>query len=105
MKHSFECLILLLKGIGILRDILDQSWPNFLCLLRPHIQFHASSTRKSRALGEVDSWPIHTNRWRPSTLDIVLVLIVEIPPWMPSSTNKFMSRSVNNSNSTSVILR
>ena len=26
MKQSFECLILLLKGIGILRDIWDQTY-------------------------------------------------------------------------------
>ena len=30
MKHSFECLILLLKGISILRDIWDQSWRDFM---------------------------------------------------------------------------
>ena len=32
MKHSFECLILLLKGISISRDIWDQSWPNFMLI-------------------------------------------------------------------------
>ena len=30
MKESFECLILLPKGISILRDIWDQSWRNFM---------------------------------------------------------------------------
>ena len=32
MKHSFDCLMLLLKGISILRDIWDQSWRNFMLI-------------------------------------------------------------------------
>ena len=31
-------------------------------------RFRAPSTRKSRAMGEVDAWSIHTNWWCPSTL-------------------------------------
>ena len=39
MKHSFECLILLLKGISILRDIWDQSWPNFMLIKTTYPNF------------------------------------------------------------------
>ena len=39
MKHSFECLILLLKGISILRDIWDQSWRNFMLIKTAYPNF------------------------------------------------------------------
>ena len=39
MKHSFECLILLLKGISILRDIWDQSWRNFMLIKTTYPNF------------------------------------------------------------------
>ena len=43
MKHSFECLILLLKGISILRDIWAQSWPNFMLIKTTYPNFHHGS--------------------------------------------------------------
>ena len=44
MKHSFECLILLLKGISILRDIWDQSWRNVMLIKTTYPNFlHGSS--------------------------------------------------------------
>ena len=39
MKQSFECLILLLKGISILRDIWDQSWRNFMLIKTTYRNF------------------------------------------------------------------
>ena len=39
MKQSFECLILLLKGISILRDIWDQSWRNFMLIKTTYPNF------------------------------------------------------------------
>ena len=39
MKHSFECLILLLKGIIILRHIRDQSWRNFMLIKTTYPNF------------------------------------------------------------------
>ena len=39
MKHSFECLILLLKGISILKDIWDQSWGNFMLIKTTYPNF------------------------------------------------------------------
>ena len=39
MKHSFECLILLLKRISILRDIWDQSRRNFMLIKTTYPNF------------------------------------------------------------------
>ena len=39
MKHSFECLILLLKGISILRDIWDQNWRNLMLIKTTYSNF------------------------------------------------------------------
>ena len=36
---SFECLILILKGISILRDIWDQSWRNFMLIKTTYPNF------------------------------------------------------------------
>ena len=39
MKQSFECFILLLKGISILRDIWDQSWRKFMLIKTTYPNF------------------------------------------------------------------
>ena len=39
MKHSFSCLILLLKGISSLRDTWDQSWRNLLLIKTTYPNF------------------------------------------------------------------